>query len=66
MAAVPYRAGTMPDRPGTPQHRCCMPIAERNVAMRQVMLRAEGLAKGPYVAETFPVVVEDSYVIVET
>jgi alpha-D-ribose 1-methylphosphonate 5-triphosphate synthase subunit PhnL len=46
MAAVPYRAGTMPDRPGTPQHRCCMPIAERNVAMRQVMLRAEGLAKG--------------------
>jgi 3-phenylpropionate/trans-cinnamate dioxygenase ferredoxin subunit len=27
---------------------------------------AEGMAKGPYVAETFPVHVEDSYVIVET
>jgi hypothetical protein len=27
---------------------------------------AEGLAKGPYVAETFAVHVEDSYVIVET
>ena len=26
---------------------------------------AEGMAKGPYVAETFPVHVEDSYVIVE-
>jgi 3-phenylpropionate/trans-cinnamate dioxygenase ferredoxin subunit len=26
----------------------------------------EDLAKGPYVAETFPVHVEDSYVIVET
>ena len=26
----------------------------------------ETLAKGPYVAETFPVHVEDSYVIVET
>ena len=27
---------------------------------------AEDLVKGPYVAETFPVHVEDSYVIVET
>jgi nitrite reductase/ring-hydroxylating ferredoxin subunit len=27
---------------------------------------AGGLAKGPYVAETFPVHVEDSYVIIET
>jgi nitrite reductase/ring-hydroxylating ferredoxin subunit len=27
---------------------------------------AEGLAKGPYVAETFAVHIEDSYVIVET
>jgi 3-phenylpropionate/trans-cinnamate dioxygenase ferredoxin subunit len=27
---------------------------------------AEGLEKGPYVAETFPVHVEDNYVIVET
>jgi nitrite reductase/ring-hydroxylating ferredoxin subunit len=26
----------------------------------------DGLAKGPYVAETFPVHVEDSYVIIET
>jgi nitrite reductase/ring-hydroxylating ferredoxin subunit len=26
----------------------------------------QGLEKGPYVAETFPVHVEDSYVIVET
>jgi 3-phenylpropionate/trans-cinnamate dioxygenase ferredoxin subunit len=26
----------------------------------------ETLAKGPYVAETFPVHIEDSYVIVET
>ena len=26
----------------------------------------ETLAKGPYVAETFPVHVEDSYVIIET
>ena len=26
----------------------------------------DGLAKGPYVAETFPVHIEDSYVIVET
>jgi 3-phenylpropionate/trans-cinnamate dioxygenase ferredoxin subunit len=26
----------------------------------------EQLAKGPYVAETFPVHVEDNYVIVET
>jgi len=25
----------------------------------------EGLAKGPYMAETFPVHIEDSYVIVE-
>ena len=28
--------------------------------------RDDGLAKGPYVAETFPVHVEDSYVIIET
>jgi hypothetical protein len=27
---------------------------------------AQGLEKGPYVAETFPVHVEDNYVIVET
>ena len=26
----------------------------------------ETLAKGPYVAETFPVHIEDSYVIIET
>ena len=26
----------------------------------------DGLEKGPYVAETFPVHVEDSYVIIET
>ena len=26
----------------------------------------DGLAKGPYVVETFPVHVEDSYVIIET
>jgi 3-phenylpropionate/trans-cinnamate dioxygenase ferredoxin subunit len=26
----------------------------------------EPLAKGPYVAETFPVHIEDSYVIIET
>jgi 3-phenylpropionate/trans-cinnamate dioxygenase ferredoxin subunit len=27
---------------------------------------AKGMTKGPYVAETFPVHIEDSYVIVET
>jgi alpha-D-ribose 1-methylphosphonate 5-triphosphate synthase subunit PhnL len=45
MAIVPYRAGTMPDRPGTSRRRCYKPIAERNVDMHAVMLRTEGLAK---------------------
>jgi len=36
-----------------------------SIGMRQVAA-GETLARGPYVAETFPVHVEDSYVIVET
>jgi hypothetical protein len=32
---------------------------------RVVIEDGETLAKGPYVAETFPVHVEDSYVVVE-
>ena len=36
------------------------------VAIESGEVLAEGMAKGPYVAETFPVHVEDSYVIVET
>jgi nitrite reductase/ring-hydroxylating ferredoxin subunit len=36
------------------------------VAVESGEVLAEGLAKGPYVAETFPVHIEDSYVIIET
>ena len=43
------------------------PPAEAPLAMYPVAVEdGETLAKGPYVAETFPVHVEDSYVIVET
>jgi 3-phenylpropionate/trans-cinnamate dioxygenase ferredoxin subunit len=36
------------------------------VAVESGQSLVEDLTKGPYVAETFPVHVEDSYVIVET
>jgi 3-phenylpropionate/trans-cinnamate dioxygenase ferredoxin subunit len=36
------------------------------VAVESGEALAQGLEKGPYVAETFPVHVEDNYVIVET
>jgi nitrite reductase/ring-hydroxylating ferredoxin subunit len=42
--------------------------AESGQELAQVFAQelAEGMAKGPYVAETFPVHIDDSYVIVET
>ena len=36
------------------------------VAVESGQELVQGLAKGPYVAETFPVHIEDSYVIIET
>jgi len=36
------------------------------VAVEKGETLAKGMTKGPYVAETFPVHIEDSYVIVET
>ena len=43
----------------------CDPLHTRVRAYPVAMERGQGLAEGPYVAETFPVSVEESYVLVE-
>jgi 3-phenylpropionate/trans-cinnamate dioxygenase ferredoxin subunit len=40
-------------------------VSVETVPPEQVAPEAEGLQKGPYVAETYPVTVEQSYVVVE-
>jgi 3-phenylpropionate/trans-cinnamate dioxygenase ferredoxin subunit len=51
---------------GAPLEKAACEVRSYPVAIESGEVLAEGLAKGPYVAETFPVHIEDSYVIVET
>ena len=46
----------------------CSPCDPKHMRVRSYPVRiepGETLAKGPYVAETFPVTVEESYVLIE-